>query len=157
MKPTVYLETSVISYLAARPSRDLIIAARQRLTHEWWQRRRSLFDVYISALVIEEAKAGDPEAIQRRVSLLEDMSLLDITHVAIDLSKKLAEAINLPRESQADALHIAIAASHGIEYLLTWNSKHIANAELRPLAEHACRVAGYAPPVLCTPDELMGG
>jgi predicted nucleic acid-binding protein len=152
----VYLETSVISYLAARPSRDLITAARQQLTHEWWRLRRPQFEVYISQLVLDEASAGDPEAATRRVAILASLSLLDITPEAVALARQLLELAGLPEQAGADALHIATAACHGMNYLLTWNSTHIANAELRPRIDQACRSQGYEAPVLCTPDELMG-
>ena len=157
MPPRVYVETSVISYLAARPSRDLITAARQQLTHEWWHGRRSQFDVYVSQLVLDEARAGDPEAAARRAAFLVGLLLLDVTSAAVVLARRLLEAVGLPPQAATDALHIAAAACHGTEYLLTWNSAHIANAEYRPRVERTCREYGYEPPVLCTPDELLGG
>jgi predicted nucleic acid-binding protein len=157
MGQSVFLETTIISYLAARPSRDLIMAARQQLTREWWDRRRPAFDVYVSELVIAEAAVGDSEAVQRRAAILANLPLLDITPAATELAQWLVASVRLPPRAAADAVHIAVAACHGIEFLLTWNSTHIANAELRPLVERACRAAGYEPPVLCTPDELMGG
>jgi len=157
MPQRVYLETSIVSYLAARPSRDLVTAARQQLTHEWWARRRSAFDIYISELVVAEAAAGDPDAAERRAHLLQNLPLLSISEEATGLARTLMQVIGLPPHAGADALHIALAAWHGIDYLLTWNSAHIANAELRPKVERACRERGYEPPVLCTPDELMGG
>ena len=156
MPPRVYVETSVISYLAARPSRDLITAARQQLTHDWWRLRRPQFEVYISQLVLDEAAGGDPEAAARRATILARLPLLDITPAAVSLARGLLELAGLPPEAGADALHIATAACHGMDYLLTWNSTHIANAELRPRIERACRAQGYEAPVLCTPDELMG-
>lgn len=157
MGSSVYIETTIISYLAARPSRDLIMAARQQLTHERWGRRRPVFEVYVSELVIAEAAVGDSEAVQRRAAILADLPLLDITPAVTELARRLAGSVPLPPRAAADAVHIAVAACHGIEFLLTWNSTHIANAELHPLVEPACRAAGYTPPVLCTPDELMGG
>ena len=156
MLPRAYVETSVISYLAARPSRDLITAARQQLTHEWWRIRRPQFEVYISQMVIDEAGAGDPEAAARRIAILAGLPLLDVTPMAVDLAHRLLEVAGLPSKAGADALHIATAACHGKHYQLTWNSTHIANAEYRPRIERACRVQGYEAPVLCTPDELMG-
>lgn len=156
MSQRVYLETSIISYLAARPSRDLITAARQQLTREWWTHRRFVFEPCISELVVEEAAAGDPGAAERRTELLQGLPLLNISEEATALAWSLLQAAGLPSRAGADALHIALAACHGIDYLLTWNSTHIANAELRPKVERACRDCGYEPPVLCTPDELMG-
>ncbi|MBI1988557.1 MAG: type II toxin-antitoxin system VapC family toxin [Betaproteobacteria bacterium] len=156
MSERVYLETSIISYLAAHPSRDLVTAARQQLTHEWWARRRSAFEVCISELVVAEAAAGDPDAAARRAQLIRDLPSLSISEEAIALARNLVQSAGLPARAAVDALHISLAAFHGIDYLLTWNSTHIANAELRPKVERACRDNGYEPPVLCTPDELMG-
>lgn len=156
MPPRVYVETSVISYLAARPSRDLITAARQQLTREWWRHRRPQFDVCVSQLVLDEARAGDPEAAARRAEFLVGLPLLETTREAVELARRLLQAVGLPPQAGADALHIASAACHGVDYLLTWNAAHIANAEYRPRVERTCRAHGYEPPVLCTPDELMG-
>jgi predicted nucleic acid-binding protein len=152
---SVYLETSIISYLVARPSRDLVTAARQELTRDWWEQRRALFDVYEA--VIAEARAGDSNAAARRLAILADLPLLDVTPEVTRLASTLARALRLPKQAAADALHVATAACHGIEFLLTWNSTHIANAELRPTIDQVSRSSGYTPPILCTPDELMGG
>lgn len=157
MAQRVYLETSIISYLAARPSRDLVTAARQQLTHEWWELRRAAFEVCVSELVLAEAAAGDPDAAERRARLIRDIPSLSIPEEAVALAEKLVQAAGLPARAAADALHISVAACHGIDYLLTWNSTHIANAEFRPKVEKACRDNGFESPVLCTPDELMGG
>jgi predicted nucleic acid-binding protein len=156
MAERVYLETSIISYLAARPSRDLVTAARQQLTHEWWSRRRSGFEVYVSELVVAEAALGDPDAAERRAQWIGGLPSLAVSGEATALARKLVQAAGLPNRAAVDALHIALAACHGMQYLLTWNSTHIANAEFRPKVERGCRDNGYEPPVLCTPDELMG-
>ena len=153
----MYLETSIISYVVARPSRDLVTAARQELTREWWARRRALFEVFVSEAVIAEARGGDAAAAARRLAVLADITLLEVTPAVTRLARLIAKAIGLPKQATADAVHIATAACHGIEFLLTWNSTHIANAELRPMLEKVTRKSGYAPPILCTPDELMGG
>ena len=157
MVQRVYLETSIISYLAARPSRDLVTATRQQITHEWWALRRSAFEVCVSELVVAEAAAGDRDAAERRAQIIRGIPLLSIPDDAVALAEKLVAAAGLPTRAAADALHISVAACHGIDYLLTWNSTHIANAEFRPKVEKACRDNGFEPPVLCTPDELMGG
>jgi predicted nucleic acid-binding protein len=156
MPERVYLETSIISYLAAHPSRDLITAARQQITHEWWTRRRLEFEVFISEIVVAEAAAGDADAARRRAQWMEGIPSLRITDEATALGRQLVQAARLPDRAAVDALHISLAACHGMHYLLTWNSTHIANAEFRPKVERACRDNGYEPPVLCTPDELMG-
>ena len=157
MPPSVYIETSVLSYLAARPSRDLIVAAHQQITGEWWATRRSAFAVYASRVVVREASAGDPDVAERRLALLENIPLLTTSQEAQELAHFfLTAAVFLPG-SDADALHVAVAAVHGMEYFLTWNLQHIANAQIRTRIEGACRTLGYEPPVLCTPEELMGG
>ena|SRR5688500_1485221 len=155
--PTLYVETTIVSYLTARPGRDLVVAGHQQLTREWWESRRRLFALYISELVIREAEAGDREAAQRRLDILEEIPLLQTTDEAIALGRRLIEDVPLPRRAAADALDIALATVHGVEYLLTWNMAHIANAELRSRIERVCRSSGFEPPVLCTPEELMGG
>ncbi len=155
MKPSVYIETSVISYLAARPSRDIMIAANQQATQEWWASRKKDFEIHISQLVVQEAGSGDEEAAANRLDALEDFPLLDILDDAIQLAEKLIKQKAIPEKASEDALHIAIAAVHGMDYLLTWNFKHIANATMRANVELVCRLNGYEPPIICTPLELM--
>ena len=155
MKRRGYIETSVVSYLASRPSRDLVVAGRQQLTHTWWEVRRPVFDLVISQVVIDEAGAGDPDAATRRLALIADVPSLDVTTAAAELAAILIERVPLPAQAAADAAHMAVAAYHGIDYLLTWNVAHIANATLRRRVEDVCRDQGYTAPVLCTPDELM--
>ncbi len=156
MKPKVYLETTIISYLAARPSRDIIIAAHQELTNEWWENRRKRFDLFVSQLVIQEAKSGDKEAARKRLGLLEPIPLLELNDKAISLARILMNDA-IPPKAVEDALHIAVAAIHGMDYLLTWNCKHIANAEKEHAIAAVCRGNNYEPPIICTPEELMGG
>lgn len=156
MRPTVYVETSIVSYLAAHPSRDLVTAARQQITHTWWRERRPSFEIFASQVVLDEAAAGDPNAAARRMDIVRAVPLLDLTPEVADLAAALILRLPLPPRAGADAAHIALAAVHGVNYLLTWNCAHIANAELRPRIERICREQGYSVPVLCTPDELMG-
>ncbi len=155
MKPKVYIETSVISYLTARPSRDLLIAANQQVTQEWWQERREKFDVYVSQLVEQEISSGDADAVSKRKQTVTDCSFLDITPEAVKLAEQLIEQNTIPRQAAEDALHIAVATVSGMDYLLTWNFKHIANAAIRANVEFVCRLNGYEPPVICSPMELM--
>ena len=156
MKARVYLETSVVSYLASRPSRDLIVAAHQALTVEWWDARRTDFDIVASVYVIEECAQGDTEAAQRRLALIEGLAILPVSAQAEALAGALLAGSALPRDARLDALHIACAALNGVDYLLTWNCKHIANFERLPAVERICRENGYEPPRICTPAELMG-
>ncbi len=156
MKPKVYVETTVVSYLTARESRDLVVAAHQEVTREWWRRRRDEFELYCSQLVIQEASGGHKEAAQRRLQLLQPIPLLELNDAAKELARHLAKAAAIPRKATEDALHIALATVHGMDYLLTWNCKHIANAEMQRAVAATCRLWGYEPPVICTPEELMG-
>ena len=156
MKPRAYIETTVVSYLTARGSRDLIVAAHQELTQEWWQRRRGEFELYCSQLVIQEASGGHKEAAQRRLEVLQALSILEINDAAKELARHVAKAASIPRKATEDALHIALATVHGMDYLLTWNCKHIANAEIQRSVTLMCHLRGYEPPVICTPEELMG-
>ena len=156
MKQKLYLETTIISYLSARPSRDLIIAAHQELTNEWWENRRKRFDLFVSQLVIQEAKAGNKDAAQKRLSILESIPLLELTDKVRSLARILMEKA-IPPKAVEDALHIAVAAIHGMDYLLTWNCKHIANAEKEHAIAAVCRSNNFEPPIICTPEELMGG
>jgi predicted nucleic acid-binding protein len=145
MKPKVYLETSVISYLTARPSRDILIAANQQVTQEWWQDRREPFDLYVSQLVEQEISSGDAEAVLRRRQTLAICNFLDILPEAVQLAEKLMDEQAIPRQSPEDALHITVATVTGMDYLLTWNFKHIANAARRASVELVCRLNGYEP------------
>jgi predicted nucleic acid-binding protein len=156
MRPTIYVETTIFSYLTARPTANVVAAARQQGTRTWWATRRDVFALFISELVLEEAADGDPEAAERRLILARPLPLVNVTERALALAPELQALARLPARAGADALHIALAAVHGIDYLLTWNLRHIANAELRPHLDAACRARGYRPPILCTPDELMG-
>ncbi len=156
MSGTVYLETSVISYLAAWPSRDLVTAGHQQLTHEWWRLHRSEFDLYVSQAVINEARLGDPDAASRRLAILDEIPILEETDEAKALAHEIMRRVPLPPRAAVDALHIAMAVVNGVDYLLTWNCAHIANATLRVQVEATCREEGYEPPVICTPEELLG-
>jgi hypothetical protein len=155
MAQRVYIETTFVSYLAARPNRDLIIAGHQQITHDWWDHRRADFELCVSQLVLQEASAGDPQAAQERLDILADMTVLEITQDAVTLADELLQAGALPTKAGNDALHIAIAAIHSVPYLLTWNCRHLANAGMRAQIETVCKQKGYKTPIICTPEELM--
>ncbi len=155
VKPKVYLETTVISYLTSRPSRDIITAAHQQSTQEWWDERRDKFDLYISQIVIQEASSGDDEAVEKRLLVIEGLSEIETLPEAVALAQGLVADGLVPEKAAADALHIAIATVQGMDYLLTWNLKHIANATIRNAITDACRQRGYEPPIICTPEELI--
>ena len=156
MKDKLYLETTVPSYLAARSSRDLIVAGHQQITREWWTKRRSDFNIYISQFVIDEASLGDPAVSQSRLDLLKNIDLLEINDEVGHLARSIIESGAIPKKAATDAAHIAIASVHGIKYLLTWNCAHIANAEISWKVSAVCRKQGFVCPVICTPEELMG-
>jgi hypothetical protein len=153
--PTVYIETSIVSYLTARPSRDVITLARQELTREWWNTRRRRHDLFTSDVVVGEASEGDDEAARQRLDALQGIEELETTPEAEDLASALLEKGPLPEKAAVDALHIGISATEGIEYLLTWNCTHIANAAMRKPIEEICRTKGVEAPIMCTPEELM--
>ena len=155
MKPRIYLETSILSYLTAWRSRDLVTAAHQQITREWWDTRRMQFELYVSQIVIQESSAGDRRAAERRLDSVENIPLLDIDEHVTALAENLIKEIPLPARAEVDAVHIAVAVVNGMDYLLTWNCAHIANAALRGEIEAICRAHGYEPPVICTPEELM--
>ena len=155
MKPRVYLETTIPSYLTAWPSRDLVRAAHQQITRDWWDRRRAEFELHISQVVLRECQAGDATAAAERLKILQDLPLLEQTEEATRLAQALVDRVPLPERAAVDALHVAIAVVHGVDYLLTWNCTHIANATLRDPIESVCRENGYEPPAICTPDELL--
>lgn len=152
--PKVYAETSVVSYLTALLSRDLIREAHQQLTRQWWSGRGG-FDIYISQFALDEASAGHAEPASRRLAALEDAVLLEITDDATALAAALLAGGGFPQKARIDAFHVTIATVHGMDYLLSWNCRHIANATLRGKIESICRDAGFEPPVICTPLELV--
>ena len=155
-KKAVYIETSIVSYLTARPSSNLLAAAWQKATVDWWDTQRGRFDLYVSATVIEEANRGNSQAAARRLKALADIPLLPITEAVVALAKSLIRGGGVPEKALDDALHIAVSAVHGIDYLLTWNCRHIDNAETKPLIRRICAAEGHPCPEICTPQELMG-
>ena len=156
MKPTLYLETTIPSYLVSRPSRDIIIAANQQTTKNWWDRRRGEFDLYISQFVLQEAEAGDASAARERVRLLKGLPTLRTTVEVGRFATEIMESGILPKKASLDAMHIAIAALSGMDYLMTWNCVHIANAMNLKRIDSLCRDRGIECPVICTPAELLG-
>ena len=155
MKPIAYIETSVVSYLTASQSRDVVVAAYQEVTREWWLTASGRFDLVASELVVTESGAGDADAASARLEVLRSVTLLNITESSEALARRLLDLHAVPRQAAADAAHIAIAVVNGVDFLVTWNFKHIANAAMRSRIERVCRQAGYEPPVICTPNELM--
>jgi predicted nucleic acid-binding protein len=156
MAAKVYLETTIPSYLVARPSRDLVTAAHQEITRLWWEQRRKNFDLYVSELVLQEAAAGNEALAQKRLELLAPLPVLALTSEILELAESLVIEGPIPRKAAGDALHIALATVYGCEYLLTWNCRHIANAEMVRVMARRVQQQGFELPSICTPEELLG-
>ena len=154
--PSVYIETSLLSYLASRPSGDLIVAGHQHLTRQWWNSQRLDYRFFVSQLVTDEAARGNPDAARRRLEIAAGMEIIDVDEESIRLSKKILKSGIIPCRAGTDAAHVAVATRHRITYLATWNCRHIANAAiLRRLAALPSE-DGYELPIICTPYELFG-
>lgn len=156
MKPKVYLETTIVSHLAARPSRNLIVAAHQQITHDWWDGRKDEFDLFVSHLVVDKASGDDRQAARRRMEFLEGVPLLEQTADAVALARALVERGPIPERQPEPAAHIALATVHEMHYLLTWNCSHIANAEIQSGLSETCASEGFELSHVCTPEKLMG-
>ena len=154
MKRSVYIETTVVSYLTAWPSRDLVRAAQQQITREWWE-LRGRYDLFVSELVLSEAAAGDSAAVAARLAVVEDLPVLRISPEADALAEALVSELAIPPSALRDAVHVAVSAANGMQYLLTWNCRHLANLHQRSRIEQVCRDAGYVPPQIGTPNELL--
>lgn len=155
MKSSVYIETSIPSYLTARPSRDLRAAGWQQITAQWWDECRQKYDLFTSELVITEASSGNPEAAERRLDALKKMNELVIDEEVEELARQLLESGAVPNSAKADAIHIAVAAVQKTDYFLTWNCRHINNATKKPVIRKVCANLGYSCPEICTPLELL--
>ena len=155
MKLRLYLETTIPSYLVARRSRDLRLAADQETTQEWWADCRRNYELYISEFVLEEAGRGDVQAAAARLSLLDGIPMLPELSSATDLAEQILATRLIPPQAALDASHIAMATVHGMDYLLTWNCKHIHNVTIIRQIERLCERLGYTCPVICTPNDLM--
>nr|VFK78759.1 MAG: hypothetical protein BECKSD772D_GA0070982_102419 [Candidatus Kentron sp. SD] len=148
MRKSVYVESFVVSYLTSRPSRDVVVAGHQAITVEWWQFGRSAYEVFVFPLVIEEISAGDPAAAEERIEAIDGIPSIPISTDAQLIAEALISSKAIPANSLRDALHIAIMATQDIDYLLTWNFKHIDNANTRLLASDTVSGFGYACPIL---------
>jgi hypothetical protein len=156
MAPSVYIETTIPSYLTAWRSPELSTAAKQQTTREWWDERRDQFDLFISDAVLLEAADGDSDAAKRRLEVLHGIPVLTPKPETDEIVVALVDRLALPDRAIIDAAHIAISVVHGIDFLLTWNCTHIANATFQPIIDDVCDELGYSMPVICTPDQLMG-
>jgi hypothetical protein len=156
MHSKLHMGTTIPSYLVGRPSRDLLVAAHQAITRHWWESRRTNFDLYVSELVVQEVRAGDSLLADQRLEILQGVPILPVSSEIMRLAEDLIAEGPIPRKAAGDAVHIAIATVYGCEHLLTWNCRHIANAELHRGIRRVVGRSGYDLPNLCTPEELMG-
>ena len=157
MKKTVYLETTVVSYYAARPSRDVIVLAHQQITWEWWPIAVDKYSMYISEVVLDEAGMGDPETAAKRLEALQYFPRLDLNELVEKMTKVYIGELDIPEKSFRDATHIAVSSVHNIDYLVTWNCAHIANVEIRRKLESINERYDLYTPLICTPEEIGGG
>jgi hypothetical protein len=152
----IYIESTIPSYLVARPGRDILQAARQQLTRDWWDSKRGAHDLYISQVVLDEIAFGEPALARLRSQVVEVLPLLEFTDGVLAFARKVLDSGLLPRHAERDAAHIAFATVHEMDLLLSWNCRHIANATLQPRLRRLAESAGLNLPVICTPEELLG-
>lgn len=155
MKSKLYLESTIPSYLVARPSRDIILAGQQKCTHDWWNKRADDFEIFVSDVVFDEIATGEAAMAKKRMYLIKSFSLLPINQNVIELADEMIHGGPLPEKAARDATHIALSAVHGMHFLLTWNCTHIANAQMYAKMRAICAAHGFDCPVICTPDELL--
>jgi hypothetical protein len=154
LKPRIYVETSIPSYLAARPSRDLVVAAQQQITHRWWETVAEHFDLYISEVVMDEIRVGDPEVAQRRFSFVDGLAILKSDEETLRLTKFYDGELGLTGKARADLPHFAFAVAYQMDFLATWNCSHIANAIVIRRLHRINEAAGLHIPIILTPSEL---
>lgn len=154
-KSTAYIETTVIGHLVGRIRGDPIVAGRQTVTRQWWPTAVTKYRFFVSKVVADECAAGDPDAAKERLDILESLEFIATSPSVDELAHKLIEEFAVPKTEPRDAVHISLAAVNGLEYLVSWNFKHIVNPTTRSAIERVCRDAGFVPPIICTPDELM--
>ena len=156
MKPKLYIETTIPSYLVSPPSRDLIVAGHQQTTRVWWDTRRDDFEIFVSQFIIDEASGGDKTEAQKRLNAIEIFPQLEVNDDVLRLAEALLSNNIIPKKAATDAAHIAVASVHGMDYLMTWNCAHIANATIFNAVKNICVKEGFSFPIICTPEELMG-
>jgi hypothetical protein len=155
VKPTVYIETTIVSYLTCRPSKEIIRRSHEMITGNWWSKHRSAFECYTSDFVIDEASRGDKDAAAKRLEVLDGLPKLPVNDDALALAQRVVLAIALPQRARLDAAHVAMAAVHNMDFLLTWNCTHLANGVLAAKIERACETAGFRSPRILTPELLV--
>lgn len=153
--PTAYIETTIPSYYTSCSARDIVQISRQSATKRWWDNGCSGFDLFTSQEVLDEAGRGDPEAASKRLEMLAEISVLEVTSEVERLARRLIDAGLVPASVASDAVHIATASAHRVDFLVTWNFKHIVNPFIRHRLRQEVSLIGYVLPVLCTPEELL--
>ena len=154
-KQSVYIETTVISYLTARPSRDLVVAGHQQVTVEWWENSLPRLDPFVSPIVIEEASRGDEASAKLRLEKIAGLPVLEITDEVRELAELYFERIPIPGKARGDAYHLAVATYHGMDFLVSWNFTHILSAHVRAVVQDINTIQGISTPIICTPEEVM--
>lgn len=152
---TVYIETTVISYYAARRTRDLVTAAHQEITLEWWEKALPLFEPYVSQIVFDEITRGDKEAVRSRLAAVRGFGVLEMIPEVAALADTYFAALEIPDKAKNDSYHLALAVYHGMDYLVSWNCAHITAGRVRAVVEAVNNKKGYHTPIICTPEELM--
>jgi len=154
-RPSVYIETTIVGHLTTRLPKDPIVVGQMLATRKWWDEARQRFTLVTSQVVINEISAGDPTGATDRLKIVSDLALAQLTKDSIDLADQLLIRHALPEKARVDAVHVAVAATNSIEYLMTWNCRHLANATMRSKINDTCRECGFEPPIICTPYELI--
>jgi predicted nucleic acid-binding protein len=154
-KQKVYIETSVISYLTAKPSRDIVIAGHQKTTYDWWHKSKNKFDCFISDFVTQEASQGDKNAASLRLNMIKDLYILVVNEEIVQIAENYFKLLKIPDKAKLDTYHLAFAVWYNIDYLITWNCKHIANAINIKKINSFNLINNLWMPVFCTPHELM--
>jgi predicted nucleic acid-binding protein len=154
-KATIYLETTIISYLTSRPHRDIVVAAQQEVTRQWWENEKQRYRCVTSPYVLEEASAGDEQAAEKRIQSLQDIEILPLFPEIEFLAEKISSALNIPAAARMDAFHLACAVFHEIDYLLTWNCAHLANGPRLKLLARFLQAESLWQPLVCTPNEMI--
>ena len=152
---TAYIETTIPSYYAARSGRSILQAGRQLATREWWDGGCSGFELVTSTETLNEAGEGDPAMAAARLALLRGIRVLPVTAAAADVARMLVSAGLVPAIAAPDAVHIALASAHQIDFLVTWNFKHIANPHTRERMRAQINQMGHHMPEMCSPEELL--
>ena len=152
----IYIESTIPSYLAARPARDLLQAARQQLTRDWWDLQREKHELFTSQIVLDEIAAGERDMARRRLALVARLTVVELTPAAEALAERVLHSGLLPAHADGDAAHIALATVHKLDLLLTWNCRHIANAAIIGRLRRLMDAHGHTLPEICTPEELLG-